>query len=163
MITEFIVKIKQTPQFSQELANFTQILGLDASQRAFSQRKVVLFEKWNEQPCVPIMPDLQELHWTNEKKAERIRATRLGYRPTVDLLGAAGCSRSRESRDTVIQSAGRYSEEIRINNISIKSCEKHSNSAPHSVKATFIRTNTTDVNQEKHCSINKYLHHSPWI
>ncbi len=56
-----------------------------SSQRAFSQRKVVsLFEKWNEQPCVLIMPDLQELHWTNEPKAERIRTTRLGY---VYLLG----------------------------------------------------------------------------
>ncbi len=34
------------------------------------------------------MPDLQELHWTNEPKAERIRATRLGYTvQTVYLLG----------------------------------------------------------------------------
>ncbi len=57
--------------------------------------------------------------------------------------GAAGCSRS---RDTVIHSAGRYSEESSrihrgINNISVKSCEKYSNS----VKATDIRTNATDV------------------
>ncbi len=46
----------------------------------------------------------------------------------------------------VIHSAGRYSEESSrihsgINNISVKSCEKHSNS----VKATDIRTNATDV------------------
>ncbi len=66
------------------------------------------------------MPDLQELHWTNEPKAERIRATRLGYSAWAR---AAGCSRS---RDTVIHSAGRYSEESsrihhRINNISVKS------------------------------------------
>ncbi len=54
--------------------------------------------------------------------------------------GAVGCSRS---RDTVIHSAGRYSEESsrirhRINNISGKSCEKHSNSAQNSVIATDI-------------------------
>ncbi len=62
---------------------------MTSSQRAFSQRKVVSqFEKWNEQPCVLIMPNLQELHWTNEPKAERIRATRLGYAAqTVYLLG----------------------------------------------------------------------------
>ncbi len=53
------------------------------------QRKVVSqFEKCNEQPCVLIMPDLQELHWINEPKAERICATRLGYVvQTVYLLG----------------------------------------------------------------------------
>ncbi len=56
--------------------------------------------------------------------------------------GAAGCSRS---RDTVIHSAGRYSEESRLNNISVKSCEKHSNSAQNYVKTTDIRTNATDV------------------
>ncbi len=61
--------------------------------------------------------------------------------------GAAGCSRS---RDTVIHSAGRYSEESsrisrRIHNISVRSCEKHSNSAHNYVKATDIRTNSTDV------------------
>ncbi len=56
---------------------------------SLSQRKVVSqFEKGNEQPCVLIMPDLQELHWTNEPKAERIRATHLGYAAqTVYLLG----------------------------------------------------------------------------
>ncbi len=57
---------------------------MTSSQCAFNQRKVVSqFEKWNEQPCLLIMPDLQELHWTNE-----IRATRLGYAAqTVYLLG----------------------------------------------------------------------------
>ncbi len=63
-------KIKQTPQFSQELANFPQILGLDTSRdvieaRIQSKKVVSQFEKWNEQPCVLIMADLQELHWTN--------------------------------------------------------------------------------------------------
>ncbi len=54
------------------------------------------------------MPDLQELHRTNEPKAEQIRATRLGYTRLSARTGAAGCSRS---RDTVTHSAGRYSEE----------------------------------------------------
>ncbi len=90
---------------------------MTSSQRAFSQRKVVSqFEKWNEQPCILIMTALQELQWTKEPKAERIRATRLGLSA---LAGSAGCSRS---CDTVIHSAGRYSEESsrirrRINNI----------------------------------------------
>ncbi len=48
----------------------------------------------------------------------------------------------------------RYSEEgsqihRRINNISVKSCEMHSNSAQNSVKATDIRTNATDVETRK--------------
>ncbi len=65
--------------------------------------------------------------------------------------GAAGCSRS---RDTVIHSAGRYSEESsiisrRIHNISVRSCEKHSNSAHNYVKATDIRTNSTDVENRR--------------
>ncbi len=61
---------------------------------------------------------------------------------------------------------GRYSEEsIRIccwiNNISVKSYEKHSNSAQNSVKAMDIRTNATDVDTRKNnCSINTNLHHS---
>ncbi len=67
-------KSKQTPQFSQELANFRNC-PVTSSQRAFSQRKVVSqFEK-KGQPCVLFMPDLQELHWTNEPKAKRIRST----------------------------------------------------------------------------------------
>jgi len=45
-------------------------------------------KKWNEHLCILIMPDLQELHWTNEPKEERIRATCLGYTAqTVFLLG----------------------------------------------------------------------------
>ncbi len=114
---------------------------MTSSQCVYSQIKVVSqFQKWNEQLCVLFMPDLQELHRTNEPKADRIRATRLDRLSAQ--AGAAGCSRS---RDTVIYSAGRYSEESRINNISVKSCEKHSNSAQNYVKATDIRTNATDV------------------
>ncbi len=57
---------------------------MTSSQCAFSQRKVVSqFKIWNEQLCVLFMHDLQELHWTNEPKAEQIRATRLGYRPFI--------------------------------------------------------------------------------
>ncbi len=149
--------ILRSLNLSQNQANFCKIFRrfwdktrpVTSSQRALSQRKVVSqFQKWNEQPCVLIMPDLQELHWTNELKAERIRATRLGYSAWART---AGYSRS---RDTVIHSAGRYSEESsrihrRINNISVKSCEKHSNSAQNSVKATGIRTNATDVETRK--------------
>ncbi len=76
-------KIMQTPLFSKLL----QILLLDASCDIITmriQRKVVSqFKKWNEQLCVLFMHDLQELHWTNEPKAEQIRATRLGYRPFI--------------------------------------------------------------------------------
>ncbi len=96
-IAEFIARSSKLHNFHKSsqifiiYADFPQILGLDAtsSQRAFSQRKVVSqFEKWNEQPCVLIMPDLQELHWTNEPKVERIRTTLLGYATqTVYLLG----------------------------------------------------------------------------
>ncbi len=76
-------KIMQTPPFSKLL----QILLLDASCDVIAmriQRKVVSqFKKWNEQLCVLFMHDFQELHWTNEPKAEQIRATRLGYRPFI--------------------------------------------------------------------------------
>ncbi len=125
---------------------------MTSSQCAFSQRKVVSqFKKWNEQLCVLFMHDLQELHRTNEPKAEQIRATRLGSDRLSARTGAAGCSRS---RDTVIHSAGRYSEESsrisrRIHNISVRSCEKHSNSAHNYVKATDIRTNSTDVENRR--------------
>ncbi len=73
--------------------NFPQILGLDAARdviatRIQSKKGCFSVEKQNEQPCVLIMPDLQELHWTNEPKAERILATRFGYvAQTVYLLG----------------------------------------------------------------------------
>ncbi len=94
-IAEFIAKSSKLRNFRKSshifviAADFLQILGLRRvswrhQQHTFSQRKVVSqFEKWNEQPCVLIMPDLQELHWTNG-----IRATRLGYAAqTVYLLG----------------------------------------------------------------------------
>ncbi len=80
------------------------------------------------------MPDLQELHRTSDPKAEQIRATHLGYMAqTVYLLGPE--PRAALDRATPLytaDSAGRYSEESSrihrgINNISVKSCEKHSN------------------------------------
>ncbi len=50
-------------------------------QCAFSLRKVL------EQPCILIMPNLQELHWTNKPKVERICVARLGNTAqTVYLL-----------------------------------------------------------------------------
>ncbi len=99
--------------------------------------------------------------WTESRRNPRYS---FGLRGTDRLsaqAGAAGCYRS---RDTVIHSAGRYSEESsrirgRINNISVKSCEKHSNS----VKAMDIRTNASDEETRKNSSINTNLHHSPWI
>ncbi len=61
-----------------------------SSQRAFSQRKVVSqFEKWNERLCVLFMPDLQELHWTNEPKAKRIRSTPLSALKKTVICSAA--------------------------------------------------------------------------
>ncbi len=90
------------------------------------------------------MPGLQKLHWTSGTNP------RLSFGlQTVYLLRPEPRALSR-SRDTVINNAVRYSEESsrirrRIHNISVKSCEKHSNSAQNSVKATDIRTNATDV------------------
>ncbi len=91
-------------------------------QCAFSQRKVVSqFQKWNKQLCVLFMPDLQELHRTNEPKAETNPRYSFG-RYSADCLsartGAAGCSRS---HDTVIHSAGRYSEVVEFATESITS------------------------------------------
>ncbi len=65
-------KIKQTPQFSQELSNFCKCHRFSAyfglrcvplcHRIVHCQVKVVShLKKWNEQPCVLIMPDLQEL------------------------------------------------------------------------------------------------------
>ncbi len=91
------------------------------------------------------MPDLQELHWTNEPKAEQIRATGLGYTvQTVYLLGPAPRAALDHATplytalgDTVKKVVEFTAESI----TSVKSCGKHSNS----VKATDIRTNATDV------------------
>ncbi len=99
------------------------------------------------------MPDLQELHWTNEPKAERIRATRLGYAAqTVYLLGPEPRAALDHATplytalgDTVKKVVEFTTESI----TSVKSCEKHSNSAQNSVKATDIRTNATDVETRK--------------
>ncbi len=81
--------------------------------------------------AVLIITDKQNKSGTNPRYSFRLRGA------------DTGCSRS---RDTVLHSAGRYSEiHHRINNISVKSCERQSNSAQNSVKATDIRTNATDV------------------
>ncbi len=86
---------------------------------------------------------LQELHWTNKPKAERICATRLGYRPFI----CSDQSRGLLSFTRPLHTALGDGEESRINNFSVKSCEKHSNSAQNSVKD--IRTNATDVETRK--------------
>ncbi len=137
-------KSKQTPQFSQELANFRNC-PVTSSQRAFSQRKVVSrFEKRKDSlafsSCLIYKSYIEQM---NRKRNESALLRYLLWKRRYLL----SCSRS---RDTVIHSTRRYSEESSrihrgINNISVKSCEKHSNSAHNSVKATGIRTNATDV------------------
>ncbi len=73
-----------TSAIFQIAADFALRRVLWRHRNAHCQRKVISqFQKWNEQLCVLFMPDLQELHQTNEPKAERIRATRLGYRPFI--------------------------------------------------------------------------------
>ncbi len=73
-----------------------------------SQRKVVLSSKNGINSFASLHANLQELHRTNEPKAEQIRATCLGYTAqTIYLLGPE----PRAALDTVIHSAGRYSEE----------------------------------------------------
>ncbi len=140
-------KIKQSPLFSK----LPQILHLDASfdviaMRFQSKKGCFSVQKWNEQLCVLFMPDLQELHRTNEPKAEQIRATRLGYRPFICSdwsRGLLSITRHRYTRRWEIQWSSRIHRGI--NNISVKSCEKHSNSPQNYVKATDIEINSTDV------------------
>ncbi len=140
-------KIKQSPLFSK----LPQILHLDASfdviaMRFQSKKGCFSVQKWNEQLCVLFMPDLQELHRTNEPKAEQIRATRLGYRPFIcsdRSRGLLSITRHRYTRRWQIQWSSRIHRGI--NNISVKSCEKHSNSPQNYVKATDIEINSTDV------------------
>ncbi len=99
------------------------------------------------------MPKLQELHWTNKPKVERIRATRLGYMAQiVYLLGPE----PRAALDhaiplyTALGDTMKKEVEFAAESItSVKSCEKHSNSVQNSVKATDIRTNATDVETRK--------------
>ncbi len=127
---------------------------MTSSQCAFSQRKVVSqFKKWNEQLCVLFMACTIYKSYIGQTNRKRNKSALLVWATdrVSARIGAAGCSRS---RDTVIHSAGRYSEESsrisrRIHNISVKYCEKHSNSAHNYVKATDIRTNSTDVENRR--------------
>ncbi len=112
-------KIMQTPLFSKLL----QILLLDAS------CDVIAMRIQSKKGCFSV----QKMEWTALRSlhARFTRATR-----------------------AVIHSAGRYSEESsrisrRIHNISVRSCEKHSNSPQNYVKATDIRTNSTDVENRR--------------
>ncbi len=125
---------------------------MTSSQHAFSQRKVVSqFENGMNSLVFSSCPTYKShIGQTNQKRRE---STLLVW--DKDHLSAraraVGCSRA---RDTIIHSAGRYSEEScrirrRINKISVKSCEKHSISEQIYVKATDIRTNITDVETRK--------------
>ncbi len=91
------------------------------------------------------MPDLQELHRTNELNAEQIRATRLVYTAqTIYLLGPEPWAALDHATTlyTALEDTVKKVVEFTAESItSVKSCEKHSNS----VKATDIRTNATDV------------------
>ncbi len=162
-IIEFIEKSSKRRNFPKSLqisliaANFSQILGLRIPWRHHNAHSV------KERLFLSLKNGMNSLHshyatyksyigQTNQKRNEStllVWATdRLSAR-----TGAASCSRS---RDTVIHSAVRYSEEkqsnspqSRINNISVKSWEKHFNSMQNSFKATDIRTNATDVETRK--------------
>ncbi len=118
-------KIKQSPLFSK----LPLILHLDASCDVIAMR----FQS-------------KELHRTNEPKAEQIRATRLGYRPFIcsdRRRGLLSITWHRYTRRWEIQWSSRIHRGI--NNISVKSCEKHSNSPQNYVKPTDIEINSTDV------------------
>ncbi len=94
------------------------------------------------------MPDLQELHRTNEPKAEQIRATRLAYTAqTIYLLGPE--PRAALDHATPLYTALGDTVKKVETITSVKSCEKHSNSAQNYVNATYIRTNATDVETRK--------------
>ncbi len=97
---------------------------------------------------------------TSDKQTESGTNPRysFGLHGTVYLLGP-------EPRAALDHATPRYSEESsrihsRINNISVKSCEKHSNSAHNYIQATDIRINATDVETRKK---NFYKHKSPWF
>ncbi len=148
--------------FSQELTNFCNCRKVSAdfglrrvpwrhrNVHSVKERLFLSLKKWNEQPCVLFTSDLQELsyigqpNWTRNKSALLVWATdRLSAQ-----AGAADCSRS---CDTVIHSAGRYSEESsRIHRRIL-------------LKLRYQKKHHWCGNQEKHCSINTNLHHSPWI
>ncbi len=89
--------------------------------------------------------DLQELHWTNKPKEERIRAARLGYAAqTVYLLGPELWATLDHTTPlyTALGDIVKKVVEFTTESItSVKSCEKHSNSD--------IRTNATDVETRK--------------
>ncbi len=154
-IDEFIAKSSKLHNFRKSsqifviAADFLQILGLDTSRDVIAtciQSKKGCFSVW-------------KMKWIT-LRSHHARFTRATLAQNVYLL--VSCSEPQAALDpaTPLYSAGRYCEEssrihCRINNISDKSCEKHSNY----VKATDIRTNATDVETRK----NTNLHHSPWI
>ncbi len=95
------------------------------------------------------MHDLQELHRTNEPNAEQIHATLLGYtEQTIYLLGPEPRAALDHATQlyTALGDTVKEVVEFTVESItSVKSSEKHSNSAQNYVKATDIRTNATDV------------------
>ncbi len=76
------------------------------------------------------MPDLQELHRTNEPKAEQICATRLGYTAqTIYLLGPepwAALDHATPLNTALGDTVKKVVEFTAESLTSVKSCEKHS-------------------------------------
>ncbi len=161
-IAEFIAKSSKLSNYRKNshifviVADFLQILGLgnahSVKERLFLRSKNLM----NSLVFSSCSIYKSYIGRTNPRFSFGLHgAERLSAR-----TGAAGCSRS---RDTIIHSAGRYSETSSqihsgINNISVKSCEKHYNSAQNSVKATDIRTNSTVVETKK-----TYLAKALWL
>ncbi len=140
-------KIKQSPLFSK----LPQILHLDASFDVIAMR----FQ--SKKGCFSV----QKMEWTALRslharftRAASDKRTESGTNPrysfglqTVYLLGPArgllSITRHRYTQRWEIQWSSRIHRGI--NNISVKFCEKHSNSPQNYVKATDIEINSTDV------------------
>ncbi len=87
----------QKLQFSQKFANFHNCRKIPTdfglrrvpwhhhNVHSVKEKVVSQFEKIEWTASILIVPDFQELHQTNEPKAERIRTTRLGYRLFICL------------------------------------------------------------------------------
>ncbi len=140
-------KIKQSPLFSKLL----QILHLDAS------FDVIAMRIQSKKGCFSV----QKMEWTALRslharftRATLDKRTESGTNPrysfglqTVYLFGLAPQAALDHATPLYTALEIQWSSRIHrgINNISVKSCEKHSNSPQNYVKATDIEINSTDV------------------
>ncbi len=105
------------------------------------------------------MPDLQELHWTNEQKADRIRATRLGYAAqSVYLLGLE--PRAALDHATLGDTVKKVVEFTAESITSVRSIQIQRRIL---LKLQISEQTPLMWKPGKHCSINTNLHYSPWI